>query len=33
MIDLMSLEKKKISKDLRGKYLLIYGSPKALGTY
>ena len=31
MIDLMNLEPVKISKDLKGKYVLIYGRPKHLG--
>ena len=28
MIDLLNLEPTKISKDLKGKYILIYGRPK-----
>lgn len=28
MIDLLNLQPTKISRDLRGKYILIYGSPK-----
>ena len=31
-IDLLNLEPKKISKDLKGKYILLYGQPKILGT-
>lgn len=29
MIDLVNLEPTQISKDLRGKFMLIYGLPKA----
>lgn len=32
MIDLMKLEPTKISRNLRGKYMLFYGLPKILGT-
>lgn len=31
MIDLMSLEPTKISRDLSGKFVLLYGLPKDLG--
>lgn len=30
-IDLMALEPQKISKNLRGKYIMIYGQPRQLG--
>ena len=31
-VNLLGLEPTKISRDLKGKYLLIYGLPKVLGT-
>lgn len=31
-INLLNLTPTKISRDLKGKYLLIYGEPKVLGT-
>lgn len=31
MIDLLSLEPTKISRDLSGKFVLLYGAPKDLG--
>ena len=30
-IDIFSIEPSKISRDLKGKFLLIYGQPKVLG--
>lgn len=30
-LDIFSLEPSKISRDLKGKYILIYGQPKVLG--
>ena len=30
-IDIFNLEPSKISRDLKGKYILIYGQPKVLG--
>lgn len=30
-IDLMNLQPQMISKDLKGKYILLYGQPKTLG--
>ena len=30
-IDIFSLEPSKISRDLKGKYLLLYGAPKHFG--
>lgn len=30
MIDLLNLEPVKINKDLKGKYILIYGQPKLI---
>lgn len=32
MIDILNLEPTKISRDLKGKYICIYGLPKTLGT-
>jgi hypothetical protein len=31
-VDLLNLEPTKVSRDLKGKYILIYGLPKVLGT-
>lgn len=31
MIDILNLQPTKISRDLKGKYLLIYSVPKTLG--
>ena len=31
MIDILSIEPTVISRDLKGKYLLLYGKPKNLG--
>ena len=31
MISLLELEPQKISRDMRGKFALIYGSPRTLG--
>lgn len=30
-IDIFNIQPSKISRDLKGKYLLIYGAPKVLG--
>lgn len=31
-IDILSLEPTTISRNLKGKYMLVYGAPKVLGT-